>query len=170
MTFKSKNRHNSAHKLLPGLCLILAGALTCVTAVPATRNLAVVTSPASRLDNVALADLAKFCKGTAKAWPDGRNFQLVMHDPDSPEMHLAVQRLFGLMPPDAKQAIAKLNAARPGVMVVRIVENDGDLMSTVAATPGAIGVLDVYSITSAVKVLRVDGKLPFDPGYALKGN
>jgi hypothetical protein len=129
-----------------------------------------VTSPASRLDNVALADLAKFCKGAAKAWPDGHNFQLVMRDAEAPEMRLAVQRLFGMVPSEAKQAIAKLNTARPGLLVVRIVDNDADLISTVAATPGAIGVLDVYSITSAVKVLRVDGKLPFDPGYALKGN
>jgi hypothetical protein len=40
----------------------------------------------------------------------------------------------------------------------------------VAATPGAVGVVDVYSINSAVKVLRVDGKLSFDVGYVLKGN
>jgi len=40
----------------------------------------------------------------------------------------------------------------------------------VASIPGAIGLVDVYSINSSVKVLRVDGKLPFDVGYALKGN
>ncbi len=34
----------------------------------------------------------------------------------------------------------------------------------------AVGILDVYAINSAVKVLRIDGKLPFDVGYALKGN
>jgi hypothetical protein len=37
-------------------------------------------------------------------------------------------------------------------------------------TPGAVGIVDVYSINSSVKVLRIDGKLPFDVGYALKGN
>jgi hypothetical protein len=31
-------------------------------------------------------------------------------------------------------------------------------------------ILGVYSINSSVKVLRVDGKLPFDLGYSLKGN
>jgi hypothetical protein len=44
------------------------------------------------------------------------------------------------------------------------------LLRTVEATPGAVGILDVYAINSAVKVLRLDGKLPFDVGYALKGN
>jgi len=63
---------------------------------------------------------------------------------------------------------------RPGVnesrQVVRIVESDEDLLRTIEATPGAVGILDVYAINSSVKVLRVDGKLPFDVGYALKGN
>ena len=54
--------------------------------------------------------------------------------------------------------------------LVKIVDADTDLLRTVAATPGAVGIVDVYSINSSVKVLRVDGKLPFDVGYALKGN
>jgi hypothetical protein len=44
------------------------------------------------------------------------------------------------------------------------------LLRTVDSTPGAIGIVDVYAINSSVKVLRIDGKLPFDVGYALKGN
>jgi len=116
---------------------------------------------------VPLAELSKLCKGTQKAWADGRSFTLVMKDPESPDMHLAVQKLFGVSGSEAKSAIAKLNETRA---VVRVVESDEDLLRTVGATPGAIGILDVYAINSSVKVLRVDGKLPFDMGYALKGN
>ena len=53
---------------------------------------------------------------------------------------------------------------------VKIATSDEDLLRMVESTPGAVGILDVYSINSAVKVLRVDGKLPFDVGYVLKGN
>ena len=49
-------------------------------------------------------------------------------------------------------------------------DTDEDLLRTVEATPGAVGLLDVYAINGSVKVLRIDGKLPFDPGYAFKGN
>jgi hypothetical protein len=34
----------------------------------------------------------------------------------------------------------------------------------------AIGVIDVYNITGGVKVVKIDDKQPFDPGYALKGH
>jgi hypothetical protein len=141
---------------------LLAGSVT-----PAVKNMAVIASAGSKLQDVPLAELAKLCKGTQKMWADGRSFTLVMKDPESPDMHVAVQKLFGVPASDVKSVIAKLNETRT---LVRVVENDEDLLRTVGATPGAVGILDVYAINSAVKVLRVDGKLPFDVGYALKGN
>jgi hypothetical protein len=137
------------------------------SAVPAVKNMAVVVSAGSKLTDVPLADLTKLCKGVQKTWSDGKPFTLVMKDPESPEMRTAVVKLFGAAPGDIKAAIAKLNEAR---LVIRIVENDEELLRTVGATPGAVGILDVYSINSSVKVLRVDGKLPFDLGYVFKGN
>jgi len=133
----------------------------------AIKNMAVIASAGSKLQDVPLTELAKLCKGTQKTWADGRNFTLIMKDPESPDMRIAVQRLFGVPAGEVKSAIAKLNETRT---VVRVVETDEDLLRTVEATPGAVGILDVYAINSAVKVLRVDGKLPFDVGYALKGN
>jgi hypothetical protein len=135
--------------------------------VAAVKNMAVVISAGSKLSDVPLADLAKLCKGVQKAWPDGKNFTLVIKNPESPEMHAAVQKLFGDASGDFKAAIAKLNESR---LTVKIVGSDEDLLHMVESTPGAVGILDVYSINSSVKVLRVDGKLPFDAGYALKGN
>jgi len=146
---------------------LCAGALLAGSAAPAIKNMALVASAGSKLQDVPLTELAKLCKGTQKMWADGRNFTLVMKDPESPDLHVAVQKLFGVPASEVKSVIAKLNETRA---VVRIVESDEDLLRTVEATPGAVGILDVYAINSAVKVLRVDGKLPFDVGYALKGN
>lgn len=133
----------------------------------AVKNMAVIASASSKLADVPLADLVKYCKGTTKAWPDGRNFSIVIKNPDAPEMHGILLKLFGAAGGDAKVAIAKLNESRT---VVKIVEGDEELLRAVEGTPGAVGIVDVYSINSSVKVLRVDGKLPFDVGYALKGN
>src|SRR5882762_7986887 len=126
---KNTNRRVHGLRIAAVLCV---SALLAGSAAPAIKNMAVIASAGSKLQDVPLAELAKLCKGAQKTWADGRNFTLVMKDPESPEMHVAVQKLFGM--------------------------------------PGAVGVLDVYAINSAVKVLRVDGKLPFDVGYALKGN
>jgi hypothetical protein len=148
-------------------------ALLCIASMPggstvaAIKNLAVVMSTGSKLSDVPLADLIKLCKGIQKAWPDGKSFTLVIKNPESPEMRVAVQKLFGDASGDPKTAIAKLNESR---VTVKIVGSDEELLRVVESTPGAVGILDVYSINSSVKVLRVDGKLPFDVGYALKEN
>jgi|SRR5271155_3658281 len=138
-----------------------------VPAAPAIKNTAVVTAAASKLSDVPLADLVKLCKGTQKTWPDGRNFTLVIKDPDAPATHLVIEKLFGAPAGDLRSFIAKLNETR---QMVKIVDTDDKVMLTVSAIPGAIGLVDVYAINSSVKVLRLDGKLPFDVGYALKGN
>jgi hypothetical protein len=146
------------------LCLV---AMATTAAVPASNNMAVVVTTGSKLSDVALADLAKLCKGAQKSWPDGKSFILVMKSPESPEMRLTVLKLFGDASGDIKAAIAKVNELHSSV---RIVGSEEDLLHTVETTPGAIGILDVYAINSSVKVLRVDGKLPFDAGYAFRGN
>ncbi len=138
-----------------------------VAALGGIKNMAVVVSAGSKMTDVPLVDLTKLCKGAQKTWPDGKNFTLVMKDPESPEMHAVAQKLFGAAPGEVKAMIAKLNETR---QIAKIVDNDDDLLRTVGATPGAAGIIDVYSINSSVKVLRVDGKLPFDLGYALKGS
>lgn len=150
--------------LRAALLLIIAGMLAS-PAAPVIKNMAVIVSAGSKLHDVPLAQLAKMCKGGQKTWPDGKNFTLVMRDPESPEMRIAVQKLFAVEPGQLKAAVEKLNESR---QVVKIVESDEELLRTVEATQGAVGIVDVYSINSSVKVLRVDGKLPFDVGYALK--
>jgi len=146
------------------VCLI---AMVATAAVPASKNMAVVVASGSKLSDVALADLAKLCRGAQKSWPDGRNFILVIKSPESPEMRLTVLKLFGDASGDIKTALARVNESR---LSVKIVESEEDLLRAVEATPGAIGILDVYAINRSVKVLRVDGKLPFDVGYAFRGN
>ncbi len=148
--------------------LLMAGQWLAVAA--AGKNLAVVVAPGSKLQDVPAAELAKLYKGTEKTWPDGKNFLVVVHDQEAPEIKAAFQRLFGVGTAETKAVSTGRSAKAEGRVVVKVVGSDEDVLRTVAATPGAIGLVDVYSINSTVKVLRVDGKLPFDPGYVLKGN
>ena len=153
-------------KILRGGLTLVALAMFTLAVMSATSKMAVVTSANSKLSDIAFADLVKLCKGTAKTWPDGKSFVLILKNPDAPEMHGVLQKLFGTGV-DAKAAIAKLNETR---QAVRIVDSDEDLLRAVDATAGAIGIVDVYAINSSVKVLRIDGKVPFDVGYVLRGN
>jgi hypothetical protein len=148
-------------------------AMLCIASMPggssvaAVKNMAVIISAGSKVSDVPLADLVKLCKGTQKSWADGKSFTLIIKNPEAPEMRVVVQKIFGDTGGDVKATIAKLNELR---VIVKIVASEEELLHVVETTPGAVGIIDVYSINSSVKVLRVDGKLPFDAGYALKGN
>jgi hypothetical protein len=146
------------------VCLLLC---VLVPLLAAMKNWAIVVAAGSKLQDVSLIDLSKLCKGSQKAWPDGRNFTLVIRNPDSPEMKSVLEKIFGVSETDLKPAVTKLTESKS---ILKVVESEEDIIRTVGVTPGAVGVLDVYSINSAVKVLRIDGKLPFDAGYSLKGN
>ena len=148
------------------LCaVVLSGVFAAASALPAIKAMAVVVAADSKLPDLTLAELVKLTKGAQKAWPDGRSFTLVLKNPTAPEMHVAVQKLFGVAPADVPAAIAKINQLRP---LIKVVATDEDVFRTVTTTPGALGLVDVYSINSSVKVLHIDGKLPFDVGYPLK--
>ncbi len=157
----------SSTKLCRAAVVVCLAAFWASVASPAIKKLAVVTSTSSPLQDVQLASLVKLCNGTQKSWPNGETFTLVIEDPAAPEMSIAVRKLLGASGDGAKAAIAKLNGSRE---IVKVVSNDEELLQTVVATPGSVGIVDLYSVNSAVKVLKVDGKLPFDMDYELKGN
>lgn len=149
------------------MVVVCLAAFLASVASPAIKKLAVVTSTSSPLQDVQLASLVKLCNGTQKTWPNGETFTLVIEDPAAPEMSIALRKLLGASGDGAKAAILKLNGSRE---IVKVVTNDEELLQTVVATPGSVGIVDLYSVNSAVKVLKVDGRLPFDMDYELKGN
>jgi len=149
------------------LCFLAPLLLLSLPLAAAAKKWAVVVPAGSKLQDVPFVDIAKLCRGEKQVWPDGQNFTLVMLAPETPEMREPVRKLFGVGSTEIKPLLAKLNSSRP---FIKIVEHDEDVLRAVNTTPGAVGIVDVYAINSSVKVVRIDGLLPFDPAYALKGN
>lgn len=131
------------------------------------RDLALVAHKSNPAKNVTLADLTKMVKGATKKWPDGKDISFVIKDPSAAEMKLAAQKVYGMTIEELKALIVTLNQARKNTVL--IVTSDDVLIKTVETTPGAVGMVDVYSITSGVNVLKIDGKSPLEPGYVLHG-
>jgi ABC-type phosphate transport system substrate-binding protein len=124
----------------------------------------VITDPANPVSDLSTADLVKIFNAHTQTWPDGKAVKLVVHDPSSAYMHLVVRKLMGMTP---EQAEAFLQS-HSRVMV--IADSDDAVLKYVSQTRGAIGIVDLFSITKDVKVLKIDGKLPVEPGYVLRGN
>jgi hypothetical protein len=149
------------------LCLFLASA---GGARAVARDLAVVSNKSNSVAAIPVADMVKICKGQTGHWPDGKSVTFVMRSPSVPEMRLVLEKLYEAPEAQVKEIVATANHGRMGHPAIMIVDSDEDLVNKVASIPGAVGVVDVYSINSSVSVVKLAGKLPLEPGYLLHGN
>jgi ABC-type phosphate transport system substrate-binding protein len=138
--------------------------LAAVASLAHAKQLALITDAANSTTDVSTADLVKIFNARMQNWPDGKPIRLIMRDPSAPGMHLVVRKLFE-MNPEQVQSFLQLHSR---TMV--IADSDDAVVKLVSGTRGAIGVVDLFSITHDVKVLKIDGKLPVEQGYALRGN
>lgn len=145
------------------ICVLLLLAAGLVASCEA-RQLAVIVDKTNKTVGLSNTDLAKVFKFDNHRWPDGRPVILVLRDPSTPEMKTAIEKLYHMQVDEFKALLA---AHASGVIIVR---SEDELLKSVEAIPGAVGLVDVYSINGRVNVLKVDGKLPLEQGYFLKGN
>lgn len=127
------------------------------------KNVAVVVPKSNNSGNITSPQLAKFFGSSSQKWSDGKNVVLVLPGGmSSQDAELVVQRIFKL---DQTGARKFLTAHKDFFITAG---SELEVLKTVESTPGAIGLVDVYSITSTINVLKVDGKLPLEPGYPLR--
>jgi hypothetical protein len=134
------------------------------------RDLALVSNKSNSLGAITVADLVKVCKAQTNRWPDGKPVTFVMRVPSAPEMKMVLEKVYSMSQTEVTGLIVTANHGRPTHPAILVVASDEELVNQVAALPGAIGVVDVYSINSSVEVVKLAGKLPLEPGYLLHGN
>lgn len=149
------------------VCLFLAVSLP-LEAAP--RNLALVSNKANGVTSLTLPDLVKICKAQTNHWPSGKPVTFIMRAPSAPEMKLLLEKVYGMPEDQVRELIATANHGRANHPAILVVDSDEDLVNKVASIPGALGIVDVYAINSSVDYLKLDGKLPLEPGYLLHGN
>jgi ABC-type phosphate transport system substrate-binding protein len=134
------------------------------------KDVALVSNKSNGLQSITMAELARACKGQTNRWPDGRPVTVIILDPAASEMKLVLQKIYALKPEDVKALIVSANHGRANHPAIVVASSEEDLVEKVKSIPGAIGLVDVYSITSGVTVVKIGGKNPFEAGYPLHGN
>jgi hypothetical protein len=142
------------------LCLVLLGASVLCSA----RDLAVIVNKSSSVRTLSSAEMGRLANASLVTWPSGSKVIIIMREASTPAMKIALEKFFGA-PADKIKAVISAN---PAYFVV--VQSDADVIRMVESLAGAIGLIDIYSITSGVNVVKVNGKLPLEAGYPLHGN
>jgi ABC-type phosphate transport system substrate-binding protein len=138
--------------------------IVCLASPAHARQLAVITDAENATTNLAASELVKIFNAHTRNWPDGKPIKIVLRDPSSADMQLAVRKLFNMTTDEARAFVR----AHPDLILVA--DSDEAVIRFVASTRGAIGLVDLYSLSKGVNVLKIDGKLPVEQGYLLRGN
>jgi ABC-type phosphate transport system substrate-binding protein len=85
-------------------------------------------------------------------------------------MKAVLEKVYGMSESEVSGLIVSSNRGRLNHPAIVVATSDEELVNKVASLPGAVGVVDVYSINSSVAVVKIAGKLPLEPGYLLHGN
>jgi ABC-type phosphate transport system substrate-binding protein len=128
------------------------------------KQLAVVTDTANPTTNLSAAELIKLFNAHVHIWADGKPVIIVVRDPASADMELVVRKIFNMTPAQTRSFI---EAHRPSIVVAG---SDDAVLRFVSANRGAVGIVDLYSLTKGVNVVKINGKLPVEQGYLLRGN
>jgi ABC-type phosphate transport system substrate-binding protein len=153
------------HRFLRIFIFIMIGA-----SLAAARDIALVSNKSNAVGALTVTDLVRLCKAQTSHWPNGKPVTFVMRSPSAPEMKIILEKVYGMSENELNSLIVTSNRGRPAHPAILVATSDDELLDKVASTPGAIGVVDVYSINSSVAIVKIGGKLPLEPGYLLHGN
>ncbi|HZQ20019.1 MAG TPA: substrate-binding domain-containing protein [Terriglobales bacterium] len=128
------------------------------------KQLAVVTDSDNQTNNLTASELISLFTTHTHTWSDGKPVVVVVRDPSSNDMDLVLRKILNM---SAAQAKAFISAHKVAFVLA---DSDDAVLRFVSSNRGAIGVVDLYSLTKDVKVLKIDGKLPVEQGYLLRGN
>jgi hypothetical protein len=129
---------------------------------------AIVVHPATEVDDLTFDDLKSIFRGERQFWDDGRRVTLLVRAPVAEERQLILERIYGMDEDQFREYwIGKMFRAEvaAGPKLVYSADMARDLVTVI---PGAITFVPLSDVSSGTKVVRIDGLLPSDPGYALR--
>jgi ABC-type phosphate transport system substrate-binding protein len=145
--------------------------LTLLSSLAAQRHdvdIAVVVHPDTPVSNLSLAEVRKVFLGDRQYWSTNVPVVLMIRAPVARERDVVLKIIYQMSESQFKQYwIAKIFRAESATAPKVVYSNDM-AKQLVTAIPGAIAFIDSKDVKPGSKVLRVDGRLPGEPGYPLR--
>ena len=162
-------RSRSYILLLALLLVALMRATPAHAQAASATAVAIVVHPSTRVDNLDFDELRRIFRGERQFWPDQKTrITLLVRAPVAQERKLVLEKIYRMSEEAFRQYwIAKMFRAEVATGP-KLVYSSEMARELVTAIPGAIGFMPASSVGAGVKVLKIDGRLPTDPGYILR--
>lgn len=149
------------------LALMLVG-LSASPAMQAPSDIAVVVNATVPVDNLTTAELRRILLGDREFWTSGMRVTLLIRAPIARERDAAVKSVCQMTEAQFRQHwIGKVFRA-DAATGPKIVYSNEMALDQASRVTGAIAFIEGPVTNKNVKVLKIDGKSPGQPGYGLR--
>ncbi len=132
-----------------------------------SNAVAIVANPNSPLENVSLAELAKYIKLQKSKAPDGSKITVVYQEAGRPERQAVLDRVLQMSDADLGRYFLQATFTGAISAAPKALPDGESVARFIAATPGSMGYMRASEVGDAVKTIKVDGKSPGDEGYPI---
>jgi ABC-type phosphate transport system substrate-binding protein len=131
-------------------------------------GVAVIVHPDTPVNDLSLAEVRKVLLGERQYWNANVPVVLLIRAPVARERNVVLRTIYQMSESQFKQYwIAKIFRAETA-SAPKVVYSNDMANELVSAIPGAIAFIDAHDVKPGTKVIRVDGRLPGEPGYELR--
>jgi hypothetical protein len=147
-----------------------AAAAHAVSAVAAQqKTLAVIVHRSNPTENLSMAELREYFLSERTSWPTKQKVRTVMTPAGRPERQALLQIALDMRREQDYQAhFLRARFTEQALEQPREMQSPADVLRFVSNVPGALAYLPASEVDPSVKVVRVDGLAPGDPGYKLR--
>lgn len=129
--------------------------------------MAVIVASRSKVNELSMGDLSRIFRGMPARSADGHRYMALNAPPES-ALRVAFDQVVLAMTADQARAFWVDQKIRAVGTEPRIVSSVALATKLVSVLAGAIAYVPWSAVTAQVKAVRIDGKLPSDPGYPLR--
>jgi hypothetical protein len=132
------------------------------------HDVVVAVNPDVQVDNLTLAELRRLALGDREFWPGTVRVTLIIRAPIAHERDVVLKNICQVTEAQFRQHwIAKVFRADTA-LTPKIVYSTEMAIDMVSRIPGAIAFIDAQEVGNRLKVVKVDGRLAGEAGYALR--
>ena len=146
------------------LAVVLA---TGASARAQSAALAIVVHRSNPVESLTRAELRQILLLERQSWPNNKKITVVMRDSGQPERVALLHAVCQMTERDFDRRLLQTTFQGGALAQPRTISTPDGMLRFVFNVPGALGYLRADAVDATVKVVRIDGKLPNEPGYPL---
>jgi hypothetical protein len=154
-----------------GVAALLALGLTVwlpLPGAPTSADVAIVVNSRVPVTDLSFTELRRILLGERQFWSSSLRISLLMRAPVAREREVLLNTVYEMSEAQVRQYwISKVFRAE-AASAPPLFYSDEEILQALVSVPGSIAAVEASRIPKSLRVIRIDGRLPGEPGYRLR--